>query len=148
MVDGCSSWGVFGATEFLPARRSSSDAFGRLCAAVPAACVDVLEAICGADDENFNLTRLPEYFVNTPAGEGPDSSWVDKVGWPLLSLPLVLRSVPSPAARTCWVMRRCVDRTKKRRVRMPADIRIYASEGIHCQGDVGSLVTLRQSWCC
>ena len=60
---------ALGATEFLPARQSSSDAFWRLCAAAPAACVDILDAICGADDANFNLTRLPEYFVNTPAGE-------------------------------------------------------------------------------
>ena len=33
-----------------------------------AACVDILDAICGADDANLNFTRLPEYFVNTPAG--------------------------------------------------------------------------------
>ena len=68
--------GVLGATEFLPARQSSSDAFGQLCAAVPSACVDILDAICGADDENFNLTRLPEYFVNTPAGERLGLRWV------------------------------------------------------------------------
>ena len=61
-------------TEFLPARQSSSDAFAQLCAAVPSACVNILDAICGADDENFNLTRLPEYLVNTPAGEGLDRS--------------------------------------------------------------------------
>ena len=60
---------ALGAAEFLPARQSASDAFAQLCAAVPSACVDILDAICGADDENFNLTRLPEYFVNTPAGE-------------------------------------------------------------------------------
>ena len=64
---------VLGATEFLPARQSSSDAFAQLCTAVPSACVDILDAICGADDENFNLTRLPEYFVNTPAGKGSPS---------------------------------------------------------------------------
>ncbi len=90
---------ALGATEFLPSRQSSSDAFAQLCAAVPSACVDVLDAICGADDENFNLTRLPEYFVNTPAGERLLDS--DLAGVLSSATPPSRRHV-LPSATLCW----------------------------------------------
>ena len=60
---------LLGATELLPAWEPSIEVFGRVCGAVPEACVGFLEAICGPDaDANINRTRLPEYLTYTPAG--------------------------------------------------------------------------------
>ena len=57
-----------GAKEFLPQRKAASDLYGQMCTRAPTFCLQALEAICGYNDANMNLTRLPLYFSYTPAG--------------------------------------------------------------------------------
>lgn len=57
-----------GAKEFLPQRKAASDLYGQMCKRAPTFCLQALESICGYNDANMNLTRLPLYFSYTPAG--------------------------------------------------------------------------------
>ncbi|KAL3137660.1 hypothetical protein ABBQ38_004935 [Trebouxia sp. C0009 RCD-2024] len=59
---------LLGAKEFLPQRRAASDLYGKMCAQAPTFCLQAIEAICGYNDANINITRLPLYLSYTPAG--------------------------------------------------------------------------------
>lgn len=59
---------LLGAKEFLPQRRAASDLYGKMCAQAPTFCLQAIEAICGYNDANINITRLPSYLSYTPAG--------------------------------------------------------------------------------
>ena len=58
-----------GTKEFLPQRRAASDLYGRMCTETPTFCLQAIEAICGYNDANINITRLPLYLSYTPAGQ-------------------------------------------------------------------------------
>lgn len=58
-----------GAKEFLPQRRAASDIYGQICQRTPTYCLQAIESICGYNDVNINLTRLPLYLSYTPAGK-------------------------------------------------------------------------------
>lgn len=57
-----------GSKEFLPQRRAASDLYGKMCSQTPTFCLQAIEAVCGYNDANINLTRLPLYLTYTPAG--------------------------------------------------------------------------------
>lgn len=59
---------LLGAREFLPQRRAASDLYGKMCAQAPTFCLQAIEAVCGYNDANINITRLPLYLSYTPAG--------------------------------------------------------------------------------
>lgn len=59
---------LLGAKEFLPQRRAASDLYGKMCAQAPTFCLQAIEAVCGYNDANINVTRLPLYLSYTPAG--------------------------------------------------------------------------------
>ena len=60
---------LLGAKEFLPQRRAASDLYGKMCIQTPTFCLQAIEAICGYNDANINMTRLPLYLTYTPAGQ-------------------------------------------------------------------------------
>lgn len=70
-----------GTKEFLPQRRAASDLYGRMCSETPTFCLQAIEAICGYNDANINITRLPLYLTYTPAGQlsYPGSNFAAKV---------------------------------------------------------------------
>ena len=57
-----------GQHEFFPARKATADIFGQVCRASALACVSILTAICGFNEHNLNLTRLPVYVEYAPSG--------------------------------------------------------------------------------
>lgn len=59
---------LLGQHEFLPARKATADIFEEVCRASPLTCVSVLTAICGFNEQNLNLTRLPTYVAYAPSG--------------------------------------------------------------------------------
>lgn len=59
---------LLGEHEFLPARKATADIFGDVCRASPLACLSVITAICGFNQDNLNTTRLPTYVAYAPSG--------------------------------------------------------------------------------
>ena len=59
---------LLGRYEILPARKTTADIFGQVCRASPLACVSILTAICGFNENNLNMTRLPIYVEYAPSG--------------------------------------------------------------------------------
>jgi len=59
---------LLGQHEFLPARKSTADIFSEVCKTSPLTCVSVITAICGFNEHNLNLTRLPTYVSYAPSG--------------------------------------------------------------------------------
>ena len=59
---------MLGEHEFLPATKSTSDIFGQVCKASPLACLSIITAICGFNENNLNVTRLPTYVAYAPSG--------------------------------------------------------------------------------
>lgn len=59
---------MMGQHEFLPASKVTADIFEEVCRVSPLACMSVLTAICGFNQNNLNLTRLPLYVDFAPSG--------------------------------------------------------------------------------
>jgi pimeloyl-ACP methyl ester carboxylesterase len=100
---------LVGAREFLPSRRAASDVFGALCSAAPPACQSVLTLLCGYNEDNLNLTRLPTYLAYAPSGTSVKNMehWAQLVRQSRAGPPSFRRydygacATPAAAPRTC-----------------------------------------------
>lgn len=59
---------MLGQHEFLPGNKVTADIFEQVCRVSPLTCMSVLTAICGFNENNLNLTRLPLYVEFAPSG--------------------------------------------------------------------------------
>lgn len=59
---------MMGQHEFLPARKATADIFEAVCQRQPSACASIITAICGFNENNINMTRLPLYVEYAPSG--------------------------------------------------------------------------------
>lgn len=59
---------MMGQHEFLPARKATADIFEAVCERQPSACASIITAICGFNENNINMTRLPLYVEYAPSG--------------------------------------------------------------------------------